>query len=258
VSKQIVCQSRATRRSSHAPSRRTTLARPNSERALHASASFHVSQLSHFSAPMPNGNGVSPSSLSPNTIPPHRMNLADSNHPVPIAPAMYGPDMDAHMLRNGFTQTPPDMKMPITPMLPNIAQMDSFIQMHSAPYDHDGDNHFLAMSSGQASMIDFDTTNVFPDFMTPPPGMLHDPNDQFLMSGKMGMQTPNFMPLQMTMHDGSTPFGLRLELESPQNHMQYRPPVSLSPSNSSTTSALQEPDAVLAAHYAWPFSSAIA
>lgn len=143
--------------------------------------------------------------------------------------------------------------MPITPMLQNMAQMDNFIQMHGTPYDHEGDNHFLAMSSAQPSMIDFDSTNVFADFMSPPQGILHDPNDQFLMSGKMGMRTPNYMPLPMPMHDGSAPFGIRLDMDYPQNPMQYQPPVGLSPSNSSTTSGLQEPDAVLAAHYAWPF-----
>src|SRR5947209_5585374 len=47
MSKQIVCQTRATRRSSQAPSRRgNNVPRPHSERALHASAAFHISQLS--------------------------------------------------------------------------------------------------------------------------------------------------------------------------------------------------------------------
>jgi hypothetical protein len=58
VSKQIVCQSRATRRSSQAPSRRgNNLPRPHSERALHASAAFHVSQLS---SPPQDGTLMSP------------------------------------------------------------------------------------------------------------------------------------------------------------------------------------------------------
>ncbi|KIV80229.1 hypothetical protein PV11_07744 [Exophiala sideris] len=265
VSKQIVCQSRATRRSSHNPNRRNNppppLSRPHSERALHSSASFQVSPLTHFSAPPPppqhgppHVNGISPHVMSPNTIPPHRLSLSDGSHPVPIAPAMFTPDMDSHMPRNPFTQTPPEMTIPITPMMPNMPQMESFIQMHGTPYDHDSDNHFLAMGSAQASMIDFDATNFFPEFMTPPPGMLHDTNDQFLMSGKMGMQTPNQMHFHMQMQEGSTPFALRLDLESPQNQ-PHRPPtaIGLSPSSSSTTSGLQEPDAVLAAHHAWPF-----
>jgi hypothetical protein len=162
---------------------------------------------------------------------------------------MFGTDMDPQMLRNGFTQTPPDMAIPITPMMPN---MDNFIHMHGNPYDQDGDNHFLAMGNAQASMMDFDTTNVFADFMTPPPGMLHDPTDSFLMNGKLSTQTPSHMTLPYQMHDGSTPLAMRLDMESPQNQ-PIRPPIGLSPSSSSTTSGLQEPDAVLAAHHAWPF-----
>ncbi|EXJ95359.1 hypothetical protein A1O1_00480 [Capronia coronata CBS 617.96] len=145
------------------------------------------------------------------------------------------------------------MAFPITPMMPTMPQMENFIQMHGTPYDHDGDNHFLTMNSGQASMIDFDSTNLLVDFMSPP-AMLQDPNDHFLTGGKIGMQTPNHMPSYMQMHEGATPLGLRLEMESPPNHLQYPPPVGLSPSNSSTsTSGLQEPDAVSAAHHAWPF-----
>ena len=64
VSKQIVCQSRATRRSSQAPSRRgSNLPRPHSERSLHASAAFHVS---HFSSPPQDGTIMSPSKAQDN------------------------------------------------------------------------------------------------------------------------------------------------------------------------------------------------
>lgn len=62
VTKQIVCQSRATRRSSHNPNRRNGMPRPHPERALTTSTgSFHVSQLSHFSAPTPDVPMISPS-----------------------------------------------------------------------------------------------------------------------------------------------------------------------------------------------------
>lgn len=183
----------------------------------------------------------------------HRMSLPEiTPHPVPIAPAMYNPDMEPQMLRSGFTQTPPDMAIPITPMMPNMPQMENFIQMHGTPYEHDGDNHFLAMSA-PPGMMEFDTNNILTDFMSPPAAMMHDPNDSFLMSGKLGMQTPNHMPLPLHVPDGATPYGLRLDLESPHTHAQYRAPVGLSPSSSSTTSGLQEPDAVVAAHHAWPF-----
>lgn len=193
-----------------------------------------------------------PDNIGPHTLPPHRLSLPETNHHVPIAPAMFGPEIEPHILRNGFTQTPPDMTIPITPMMPNMSQMDHFIQMHGTPYDHEGDNHFLAMSSAQTSMLDFDTTNILADFMSPPSGMLHDSNDQFLMGGKMGMHTPNHLAMSIHVPDGATPFTLRPDLESP-HHLQYRAPAGLSPSNSSTASGLQEPDAVLAAYHAWPF-----
>ncbi|KAL2440800.1 Transcription factor 1 [Exophiala dermatitidis] len=253
VSKQIVCQSRATRRSSHNPTRRTPLPRANSERAIHSSASYHVSQLSHFGAATPAVNGLPPNTMSPHAIPPHRLSLPDSNHHVPIAPAIFTQEMEPQLLRSGYTHTPPDMAIPITPMMPAMPQMENFMQIHGTPYDYDGDNHFLAMSGGHPSMIEFDAANLLTDFMSPPPAMMHDPNDQFLMNGKIGLQTPNHIPLNMHVHEGSTPMGLRLDLESPPNQMPYRPPAGLSPSNSSVASGLQEPDAVFAAHHAWPF-----
>ena len=191
--------------------------------------------------------------INPHTIPPHRLSLSDSNRPVPIAPAVFGTEMEPQMLRSGYTHTPPDMAIPITPMMPNMPQMENFIPMHGTPYDPDGDNHFLAMSSAQTSMIDFDTTNILTDFMSPPSAMLHDPNDQFLMNGKLSMHTPGPLPLPIQIQDGQTPYALRLDLDSPHIHLQYRAPAGLSPSSSSASSGLQEPDAVLAAHHAWPF-----
>ncbi|OAG33974.1 hypothetical protein AYO21_11888 [Fonsecaea monophora] len=206
--------------------------------------------MSHFS---PGVNGVSPNSMGPRPVLQHRMSLPDTNHPVPIAPAVFGADIEPRMLRAGFTQTPPELTIPITPMMPNMPHMENFIQMHGAPYDHEGDSHFLAMSGAQPSMLDFDSTNILTDFMSPPPALMHDHTDQFLLHSKMGIPTPTHMPLPIQIPDGATPFPMRMDLESPHSHLQYRPPAGLSPSNSSTTSGLQEPDAVLAAHHAWPF-----
>lgn len=157
------------------------------------------------------------------------------------------------MLRNGFTQTPPEMTIPITPMMPNMPHMDNFIQMQGTPYDHEGDNQFLAMSSAHPGMLDFDSANILTDFMSPPSALMQDPTEQYLMQGKVGMQTPSHIPLPIHIPDGGTPFPLRMDLESPHGAMQYRPPAGLSPSASSCTSGLQEPDAVLTAHHAWPF-----
>ncbi|KIW44675.1 uncharacterized protein PV06_03129 [Exophiala oligosperma] len=254
VVKQIVCQSRATRRSSHNPSRRANLpplTRPHSERALTSSTPFQVAQLSPFAAPPPLPmNGISPHTMSPNRVPPQRLNFSDNGHAIAVAPAVFGPDMDHQMLRNGFTQTPPDMAIPITPMMPNMPQMDNFVHMHGSAYDQDADNHFFAMGNVHTNMMDFDS-NVL-DFMSPPSAMLHDPNDPFFMNGKMGVHTPDHLSFSMQLHEGATPLGLRLDLESSQ-HLSHRPPIGLSPSSSSSTSGLQEPEAVLAAHQAWPF-----
>jgi hypothetical protein len=166
---------------------------------------------------------------------------------------MFGPEIEPQMLRSGYTQTPPDMTIPITPMMPHMPHMETFIHMQGTPYDHESDNHFLAMNSAHTSILDFDSTNMMTEFMSPPSAMLHEPTDHYMMHGKMGLQTPTHMPLPIQIPDGGTPFPLRMDLESPYSSVQYRPPAGLSPSSSSSTSGLQEPDAVLAAHHAWPF-----
>ena len=209
--------------------------------------SVHAQRLSR-------GLTTNADAMGHHTVHPHRMSLSDAHHPVPIAPAVYGSEIEPHMLRAGFTQTPPDMTIPITPMMPNMAHMDNFIHMHGTPYDHEGDNHFLAMSNAPTSMLDFESTNMMTDFMSPPSAMYHDPTEQYMLHSKMGMQTPRHIPLPIQIPDGATPFPLRMDLESPHSSYHYRPPAGLSPSNSSsTTSGLQEPDAVVAAHHAWPF-----
>jgi hypothetical protein len=183
----------------------------------------------------------------------HRLSLPDVNHPVPIAPAVFAPEMEPHMMRNGYTQTPSDIAIPMTPMMPQMPHMETFIPMSGGPYDADADNQFLAMNTSQPGMMDFDSANMLSDFMSTPSAMLHDTPEQFLMSGKMGMQTPSHIPLPIHIPDAATPFPMRMDLESPYSAMQYRPPAGLSPSSSSSTSGLQEPDAVVAAHHAWPF-----
>ena len=186
-------------------------------------------------------------------VPIHRLSLPETNHPVPIAPAVYGPEVDAHMMRSGYTHTPPEMTIPMTPMMPSMPHMESFVHMQGNPYDHESDHHFLAMNSAHTSMLDFDSANILTDFMSPTSTMLHDPTDQYLLHSKMGMQTPTHIPLPIQIPDAGTPFPLRMDFESPYGSTQYRHPAGLSPSSSSSTSGLQEPDAVLAAHHAWPF-----
>ena len=152
-------------------------------------------------------------------------------------------------MRSGFTQTPPDLTVPITPMMPTMSQMDPFIQVTGNGFDHDPDNHFLAMS-GTGSLMDFDPTNILHDF-TSPPSIFQDPNDHFMGQGK-NMQTPNQMHLPL--HDGSMTVKSGVE-NSPLfalHRPRSRPPAGLSPSTTSS-SGLQEPDAVIASHQSWPF-----
>ena len=181
----------------------------------------------------------------------HRHSLPDiHHHHVHIAPAVFNPEMEPPMMRSGFTQTPPDMTIPITPMMPNMPHMDNFISVHGTPYDHDSESQFLSMNSAQASMMDFDTSNILTDF-TSPPSMFQDANDHFMLQGK-SMHTPNQGPLPML--DRSTTLKSGLEYSSPPYHLLHKTPAGLSPSNSSS-SGLQEPDAVIASHHAWPFFS---
>ncbi|RMZ81630.1 hypothetical protein DV737_g2364, partial [Chaetothyriales sp. CBS 132003] len=148
----------------------------------------------------------------------------------------------------GFTQTPPDLTIPVTPLMPNMPQMDAFVPVSATPYDHDSDNQFLAMNSAQGSLMDFDPSSVLADF-TSPPSIFHDVRDQFGGNGK-GMQTPN----QMQGHgfEDSATTKLGFENGSPSFHVFSRPSSGSSPTGS-TLSGLQEPDAVIASHHTWPF-----
>lgn len=179
------------------------------------------------------------------------MSLPEAHHGhVPIAPAQFNPnEMDHHAMRSGFTQTPEDLTVPITPMMPNMSHMDPFIHVNGQGFDQDPDNHFLAMN-GTGSLMDFDTTNILHDF-TSPPSIFQDPNDHFMGQGK-GMQTPNQMHLPL--HDASVfRSGVENSPAFPTLHRpRSRPFAALSPSTTSS-SGLQEPDAVIASHQAWPF-----
>lgn len=245
VSKQIVCLSRATRRSSHNPSRRGNLPRAHSERTLHTSAAFHVSQLSQFSAP-PTTQGMP--ILSPHHVSPHashhRHSVSDISHQVPIAPAVFGPELDPHLLRNGYSQTPPDMALPLTPMMQQMPQLSQFIPMGSTPYDPEGDNRFLNMGNSHSGLLEFND-NMLTDFMSSP-SILQDPNEMLLMNANSVMHATNQMGM---LTNGSARFN---SLETP-HLVAHRMRSGPSPSSSSTISGLQEPDAVLALHPLWPY-----
>lgn len=181
---------------------------------------------------------------------PHRHSIPDLSHiqPVQITSAMLGPEADAQMLRNSYGHTPPDMNYPITPMMPNMPQMDAFMPMNGTHYDPEGDSQFLNMSTHNG-LMEFDASTILTDFMSPP-SVLQDPNDHFFMNGKGVVHTPNQIPVSMP---GSATQHSRVDLESPPQHVPYRSSSGPSPSASSMSSRLQEPDAVLASHQAWPF-----
>lgn len=186
--------------------------------------------------------------MSPHSIHPHRLSLPDLSQPVQIAPAPFGPELD-HGIRNGFNQSPSDLTIPITPMMSSIPHMDTFVNLTGNPYEHDTDPPFLTMGSNPTSLMDFDPSAMLPDFMSTP-SLVQDAADQFMFQGKNGMQTPQF-PTHI--QDAASQLRSRFELDSPMRHGAFGAPVGLSPSNSSTSSGLQEPEAVLAAHHAWPF-----
>lgn len=152
------------------------------------------------------------------------------------------------MLRNGYSQTPPDMALPMTPMMPNMPQMGQFMPLTGTPYDPDGDNRFLNMGSSHNGLLEFND-NMLNDFMTSP-SMLHDPNDMLMMNGNPLMHRANHMAM---LANGSARLTSRMNLETPPHHTHQRTQSGPSPSSCSTTSGLQEPDAVLALHPLWPF-----
>lgn len=256
VSKQIVCTSRATRRSSHNPNRRGNLPRAHSERTLHTSATgaaFQISTLP-FTGPPHSAHDLpllSPSHMNPNGPHHHhhRHSVSDMPRQIPLAPAPFGPELDPNLIRNGYSQTPPDMAMPITPMMPNMPHMGPFIPMASTPYDPEADTRFLNMGAVPTPMLDFNEFNIDPvnSMLTSPmtPSMMHHSANGLLMMNPDGvMHGPNHMAM---MADS------RLNLETPPHHVHQRMHAGPSPSSCSSVSGLQEPDAVLALHPLWPY-----
>lgn len=177
----------------------------------------------------------------------HRHSLSDIPRHVHIAPAAYGSEIDANMLRNGYTHTPPDMALPMTPMMPNMPHLEQFIPINGPPYDPEGDNRFFNMGNAHGGLVDFND-NMLAEFMSSP-SILQEPHELLVMNGKGVMHTPNHMAI---MSNGSATHNSRVGLESPPHHVPYRMRAGPSPSSSSV-SGLQEPDAVLASHAAWPY-----
>ena len=174
-----------------------------------------------------------------------------------IAPVPYNaPEMEHQMIQNGFTQTPPDMPMPMTPMMANVPQIDGFMHMNPDGYDQHPDSQYLQMTQG--NYMDFDPTNPFTGFNSP--GFFPDQNDQLIGGPVKFMPTPN--QIHIPLHNGSATVRSGVEngaspqfpdLRMPRTRpLPPAPPPGLSPSTASS-SGLQEPDAVIAAHQSWPF-----
>lgn len=138
--------------------------------------------------------------------------------------------------------------MPMTPMVPNMPQMGHFIQLGGAPYDPEGDNRFLNMGNVHSGLLEFNDS-MLADFMSSP-SILQDPSEMLMMNGSSVMQTANHVGNLST---GSERLTSRFDLESSPRHVAQRMRSGPSPSSTSSTSCLQEPDAVLALHPLWPY-----
>ena len=162
---------------------------------------------------------------------------------------MFERELDPHLLRNGYSQTPPEMAMPLTPMMPHMAQMGHFVHMNATPYDPEGDSRFLNMAGVSNGMMEIND-NMLNDFMTSP-SILQDPHDMMFMNRNGVVPTPAHMGILTNGH--SRNHSRVMELETPPHHVHQRMRSGPSPSSSSTVSGLQEPDAVLTLHPNWPY-----
>jgi hypothetical protein len=159
----------------------------------------------------------------------------------------YAHEVEPQLLRNGFPQTPSDINIPITPVMPNIPPMENFVPMNGH-FDSGGDSPFLSISSGQTSSMDYDMSNML-DLMSPP-NFMHDFNDQLAAPGKGIAQAPN--NLSIFAKDSPSYTTSRFDMESPPQYASYRIQAR-SPLSPTSLSGLQEPDAVITAQQAWPF-----
>ena len=161
--------------------------------------------------------------------------------------SLYAHEVEPQLLRNGFPPTPSDINIPITPVMPNMPQMENFVSMNGN-FDSEGDSPFLSMSSGQTSSMDYDMSNML-DLMSPP-GFMQEFNDQLAASGKGIVQTPNH--ISIFTKDSPAYVKSRPEMESPPQYASYRMQAR-SPVSPTSLRGLQEPEAVITAQQAWPF-----
>ena len=181
-------------------------------------------------------------------MPSHRLSLPDLDQQMHgMGGGLFVQEMEPQLMRTGFTQTPPDMQIPITPVMQNMPFFDNtFVPMNANHFDPDNDSQFLALGAGQTASMEFDMTNML-DF-TSPPSMMYMP-DPLGSSEKGLVQTPNHLPLLAK--EGPANINSRSEVESPPQPVLYR--MHSAPPASPTTMGLQEPDAVITSQAFWPF-----
>ena len=196
--------------------------------------------------------------FNPHAIPPHtmqqhhahRLSLPDIGHPIQMPNGLYmQQDIEPQLLRNGFSQTPSDSNIPITPVMPNMSHFDNFPQM-TANFDSEGESPFLSMSSGATSNMDFDAQHMM-DFVSPPGGYMQEFNDHMQMPGKTMAQTPNH--IQIFSRDSPMQQNSLLDLDTASYPRPHSMPSTTSPFSPTFPRGLQEPEAVLVSQEAWPF-----
>ena len=148
-------------------------------------------------------------------------------------------ELDHQFLHGGMTSTPPDVNVPMTPILANMGALEDFAPMSNS-LDQDGENSFLSLATSNGQM-ELDMSNVL-DFMTPPT-LSHES----LGSSSKGM--PGL--LRMDSHHqifhgfGST----MLETRSISPFYSQGPDGGFPPSNQALS--LPEPEAVVACLDSW-------
>src|SRR5947209_12658418 len=178
----------------------------------------------------------------------HRLPLSEIGQALPMTNGLYTHhDIEPQHLRNGFSHTTSDGTIPITPVMPNMAQMENFVPMNGN-FDSEGESPYFAMSSGQTSSMDYDMSNML-DLMSPP-GYMQEFSDPLAASGKGIVQTPNH--ISIFAKDSPPYVKSRLDMDSPPQYAPYQMQARSPPSPTSLR-GLQEPEAVINAQQAWPF-----
>ena len=190
-------------------------------------------------------NLTKPDKLPPGLGPRH-MSLTDSEgSQLHLNVSGYNQDMDSNFLGTGaLTSTPPDINIPITPILQNMSGLDDFVTMGGG-MDHDGDNHFLSIGSHNGNM-DFDLSSL--EF-TSPSALMHGLN----VTDSYNTTTKDYQPHFKATLAPRPPSGFSTILPHTRSNspcLTNGTTFSLPPC--SEHMSLQEPEAVIAGLDCWP------